>query len=113
MKGQLVLKNVIIRLKMGKEAFEKVSSRDIPVDVVWTGEIEGNLSIDYTEICSVLARFEETDYNYIEELASDIITVLQEEFPVGYWKVTVNKPFPPVSLRMDFTSFTMEGGGNA
>ena len=113
MKGQLVLKNVIIRLKLGNEPFEKISNSDIPVDIVWSGEITEGISIDYTDICEVLARFSEKEYDYIEELTSDILNTLVEEYPAGNWKVTVTKPFPPVSLKIESALFTMEGGSYA
>ncbi len=113
MKGQLVLKNVIIQLKIGSEPFEKISSSDIPVDIVWSGEITGGMSIDYTEICRVLTRFSEKEYNYIEELTSDILSTLLEEYPAGNWRVTVTKPFPLVSLKMESALFTLEGGNYA
>ncbi|MCD4847937.1 MAG: dihydroneopterin aldolase [Candidatus Aegiribacteria sp.] len=113
MRGQLVLKNVIIRLKLGSKPFEKISSSDIPVDIVWSGETAGGMSIDYTHICEILARFAEKEYDYIEELTSDILKTLVEEYPAGNWKVTVTKPFPPVSLKIKSVLFTMESGKNA
>ena len=110
MKGKLVLKNVIIRLKLGSESFEKISSSDIPVDIEWSGEITEGMSIDYTDICEVLVNFSEREYDYIEELALDILSALVEEYPAGNWKVTVIKPFPPVSLKTESVLFTIEGG---
>ncbi|MCK4505370.1 MAG: dihydroneopterin aldolase, partial [Candidatus Aegiribacteria sp.] len=101
MKGQLVLKNVIIRLKLGSEPFEKILSSDIPIDIIWSGEITGDMSIDYTHICEILARFSEKEYDYIEELTLDILNALVEEYPIDKWKVTVTKPFPAVSLKME------------
>ncbi len=112
MKGQLTLKNVIIRLKLGSEPFEKISDSDIPVDILWSGEMTGSMSIDYTGICEILAGFSEKEYDYIEELASDILNTLLEEYPTGYWKVIVTKPFPSVSLKMESALFAMEGGNN-
>lgn len=110
MKGKLVLKNVIIRLKLGSESFEKISSSDISVNIEWSGEITEGMSIDYTDICEVLANFSEREYDYIEELALDILNALVEEYPTGNWKVTVIKPFPPVSLKTESVLFTIEGG---
>ena len=110
MKGQLTLKNVIIRLKLGSELFEKISDSDIPVDILWSGEIKDGMSIDYTEICNILAELSEREYDYIEELASDILRSLLKDYPDGCWKVTVTKPFPQVSLKMESALFTIEGG---
>ncbi len=112
MKGRLDLKNMIIRLKLGSENHEKISSRDVPVSLVWTGEIAGSLSVDYSEVCDVLAEFEGKEYDYIEELAFDIRDVLRKAFPEGSWKVTVTKPFPQVRLKLESASFTVEGSYN-
>ncbi len=113
MKGQLVLKNVIIRLKLGNEPFEKISSRDIPVNIVWSGEMTESMSIDYTDICEMLTRYSEKEFDYIEELSSDILNTLMEEYPAGKWKVTVTKPFPQVSLKIESVLLTMGGGSYA
>ncbi len=110
MKGKLVLKNVIIRLKLGSESFEKISNSDVPVNIEWSGEITEGMSIDYTDICEVLVHFSERECVYIEELALDILNALVEEYPAGNWKVTVIKPFPPVSLKTESVLFTIEGG---
>ncbi len=112
MKGMLVLKNIILRLKLGAENQEKISSRDVPITVVWTGEVAVGPSIDYSDVCDALADFDEKEYDYIEDLASDILNLLRIEYPGGHWKVTVTKPFPPVSLKLESASFTVEGGEN-
>jgi dihydroneopterin aldolase len=112
MKGRLDLKNIILRLKLGVESHEKLSSRDVPITVGWTGEVSGSLSIDYSDVCDVLAGFMGSEYDYIEELAMDILNLLRKEFPDGFWKVTVTKPFPLISLKLESASFTVEGGGN-
>ena len=112
MKGRLDLKNIILRLKLGVKSHEKISSRDVPVTAVWTGEVAGSLSIDYSDVCDALAGFEEREYDYIEELASDILKLLRKKFPDGSWEVTVTKPFPPVSLKLESASYTIEGGEN-
>jgi len=112
MRGRLDLNNIILRLKLGVESHEKVSSRDVPITVVWTGEVSGSLSIDYSDVCDVLAEFTDSEYDYIEELAQDMLNLLRKEFPFGFWKVTVSKPFPLVSLKLESASFTIEGGEN-
>jgi len=110
MKGRLVLKNIIIRLKLGSEMHEKISSRDVPVTAVWTGEVASGPTIDYSDVCDSLAGFKDREYDYIEDLASDILSLLRREYPDGHWAVTITKPFPPVSLKLEFVSFTVEGG---
>lgn len=110
MKGRLVLKNIILRLKLGAEDIEKISSRDVPVTVSWSGRIAGGLSVDYAGVCEALMKFDEREYDYIEDLAADILGMLRMEYPDGCWEVTVTKPFPPVSLKLESASFTVEGG---
>lgn len=112
MKGRLVLNNIILRLKLGVEKQEKISSRDVPVDAVWTGEVASGPSIDYSDVCNVLAGFNDREYDYIEDLASDILSLLRGKYTEGHWTVTVTKPFPPVSLKLESASFTVEGGEN-
>ncbi|MCD4700727.1 MAG: hypothetical protein K8S24_02615 [Candidatus Aegiribacteria sp.] len=112
MKGRLVLKNIILRLKLGAANHEKISSRDVPVTAVWTGEVAGGPSIDYFDVCNALAGFNEREYDYIEDLASDVLNLLRREYPCGRWAVTITKPFPPVSLKLESASFTVEGGEN-
>ncbi len=113
MKGTLYLKNVILRLKLGAQAPEKLAARDVPVTLTWKGEVKGGASIDYSDICHVLAGFNEREYDYIEDLALDILELLHSKYPAGCWNVTVTKPFPPVSLKLESASFTVEGGGGS
>ncbi len=110
MKGRLVLKNIILRLKLGVDDREKISSRDVPVTVSWSGRISSGLSVNYADVCEALVKFDEKEYDYIEDLAEDILGMLRMEYPDGRWEVTITKPFPPVSLKMESASFTVEGG---
>ena len=113
MKGRLVLKNIILRLKLGAANQEKITQRDVPVTVTWSGRVAGGPSVDYSDVCRTLAGFEGREYDYIEDLASDILGVLLREYTDGRWAVTVTKPFPPVSLKMESASFTVEEGNHA
>jgi dihydroneopterin aldolase len=113
MRGQLFLSGIILRLKLGAEPGEKISRRDIPVDITWSGEVITGMSVDYSKVCSLLAGVQEMDFLYLEDLASHLLGILRHEFPGGSWKVTVRKPFPPVSLRINSASFTLEGEENA
>ena len=100
MKGRLVLKNIILRLKLGAENHEKISERDIPVTLSWSGKVTGGLSIDYSEVCKTLAVFEGREYDYIEDLSLDILSLLRREYADGHWSVKVTKPYPLVSLKL-------------
>ena len=109
MRGRLFLRNIILRLRLGEKPEETVSRRDVPVDVSWSGEVSQGISVDYSDVCSILSDVQEVDFLYLEDLTSHILHLLQKEFPGGSWTVTARKPFPPVSLRMDSASFTLEG----
>jgi dihydroneopterin aldolase len=112
MRGTLELEGLVLRLKLGALPSEKLSSRDLPIDISWTGEVTGVPSIDYAGICEKLAVLQEKDYDYIEDVASDVLSLLSREYPRGRWKVRVRKPFPPACLRVETASFTIEGGEN-
>jgi dihydroneopterin aldolase len=112
MKYRLELNKAILRLKLGADAHEKVSCRDVPVSLTWEGEVAKGPAIDYSDICMVLKGFEGKDYDYIEDLASDILFLLLRVYTEGHWTVTVNKPYPQVSLKLESASVTVEGGEN-
>ena len=63
MKGRLVLKNIILRLKLGAASHEKISQRDVPVTVTWNGKVASGPSIDYSDVCRTLAGFEGREYD--------------------------------------------------
>ncbi len=112
MRGTLELGGVILRLKLGKLPVEKISPRDVPVDISWTGSTSRMPGIDYSEVCQCLAVLQEREYDFIEELATGILDLLRRRYPSGIWKVKVRKPFPPAALKMEMASFTVEGGDN-
>lgn len=112
MRGTLELSGVVLRLRLGSLPREKLSSRDVPLDISWTGTVPDRLSVDYSDVCESLAAFQEREYDYLEELASDVLELLSTKYPHGRWRVTVRKPFPQVGLKVETASFTVEGGEN-
>lgn len=111
-RGTLELSGVVLRLRLGSLPREKLSARDVPLDISWTGTVTDGLSVDYSEVCENLAVFRDREYDYIEELAADVLELLSTEYPHGRWRVTVRKPFPQVGLKVETASFTVEGGEN-
>ena len=75
-------------------------------------KVTGGLSIDYSEVCKTLAGFEGREYDYIEDLSLDILSLLRREYSDGYWSVKVTKPYPLVSMKLESASFTVEEGDN-
>jgi dihydroneopterin aldolase len=112
MTGTLDLRGIVLRLKLGALGIEKISERDVPVDLSWRGSTEKGRVMDYALVCNELASLQDREYDYIEELAEDILGLLLREFPGGRWRVTVRKPFPPADLKIECASFTVEGGEN-
>jgi len=112
MTGMLQLDGIVLRLKLGVLPQEKAAARNVPVDLVWKGTVTSGPAVDYSEVCRYLGRLEDTDYDYLEDLAVDILEMLTGGFPSGEWRVTVKKPWPPTGLKLESASFTVEGGGN-
>jgi len=112
MTGTLELEGVILRVGLGALGSEKLSSRDLPLDITWTGTVTEGPGVDYAAVCQALAALQERDYDYIEEVAEEVLSLLEREYPEGIWKVRVRKPFPPACLRIGSASFTIEGGEN-
>lgn len=112
MRGRLHLDSIVLRLKLGVLPQEKAAARDVPLDLQWQGTVSSGPAVDYAEVCRELERLEGTDYDYLEDLAVDVLNLLTGRFPLGEWRVTVRKPWPPAGLKMESASFTVEGGGN-
>ncbi len=108
--GSLELKGVNLNLKLGVLPSERLEKRSVPVDLVWTGPLffRGEPVVDYSLVCSLLKTSLKGEYLYIEELAGDILFILQGSWP-GSWKVTVRKPEPPVDPPASEASVTVEG----
>lgn len=112
MRGRLDLQGLVLRLRLGVLPGEKLSSRDVPLDISWTGELRSPPSIDYGDLCRKLAELQDTDYDYMEDLAADVLRLLTGEYGIGRWSVRVSKPFPPAALRLGSAAFTVESGAD-
>jgi dihydroneopterin aldolase len=107
-RGTLELEGLVLRLVLGALPEEKLSLRDVPLDISWTGEVAGGPAVDYAAVCEKLAVLQNRDYDYIEDVASDVLSLLSAEYPGGHWRVRVRKPFPPAALRIETASFSVE-----
>ena len=109
--GTLTLEGVSLTLRLGVLPAERIEARVVPVDIQWSGELfaGGKPAVDYSEVCSALKTGIKTEYQFIEELAADILSVLTAGWQ-GRWKVTVHKAFPPVAPSMDAASVSVSGG---
>ncbi len=108
--GRLEIKGISLNLKLGAYPFERLEKRAVPLDLVWTGPLlsRGEPVVDYSLVCAMLKTSLKAEYLYIEELAGDILLMLQERW-TGSWKVTVRKPQPPVDPPAHEASVTVEG----
>lgn len=109
-RGKLDLEGLVLRLRLGVLPQEKVSCRDVPVNLSWTGSFDRSPPVDYSEVCEKLAVIQDRDYDYIEDLAAEILDILCREYRRGRWTVRVVKPCPPAGLRLQAASFEIEGG---
>ncbi|MCD6588599.1 MAG: dihydroneopterin aldolase [Candidatus Fermentibacteraceae bacterium] len=109
--GNLSLEGISLALRLGALPFERIEPRRVLVDLEWTGEVfrSGKPVVDYSLVCSALKNGVETEYLFIEELAGDILELLEERWP-GAWTVTVGKMFPPVDPPMERASVSITGG---
>ncbi|RKZ01982.1 hypothetical protein DRQ21_09610 [Candidatus Fermentibacteria bacterium] len=109
--GALSLEGISLTLRLGALPFERIEPRKVLVDLKWTGEVfkSGRPVVDYSLVCSVLKNGVEAEYLFIEELAADILDLLEERWP-GAWTVTVGKTFPPVDPTMERASVSITGG---
>ncbi|OPL19014.1 MAG: hypothetical protein AVO35_03560 [Candidatus Aegiribacteria sp. MLS_C] len=112
MRGRLDLQGLVLRLRLGVLPEEKLSERDVPLDISWTGELGSPPAIDYGDVCHRLAGLQGSDYDYIEDLAADVLRLLTGEFKGGVWSVRVSKPFPPAGLRLRSAAVTVQGGSD-
>lgn len=112
MRGTLELEGLVLRLVLGALPQEKLSRRDVRLDISWTGELTGVPSVDYAAVCEKLAVLQNRDYDYIEDVASDVLSHLTSGFPRGTWRVRVGKPFPPACLKLQNAAFIIEGSGD-
>ena len=110
--GTLELQGVVLRVRLGVLETEKLSARDLPLDISWTGTLREGPGVDYAAVCEKLAVLQDRDYDYLEEVAEEVLSLLEREFPEGLWKVRAVKPFPPACLKIGSASFTLEGGEN-
>jgi dihydroneopterin aldolase len=109
LKGTLELNGIDLTLKLGLHPFERLSARSVPVDLVRNGPLmeNGIPLVDYSEVCTVLVSGLREEYLYVEELAGDILELLNRSWPGG-WRVRVRKIQPPVTPSMAEASVTVE-----
>jgi len=104
---------MVLRLTLGVLPEEKLSPRDVPVDLAWTSTHSGGAPFDYRDVAGTASRFAGGEYDLLEDLAESLLEALSKDFPGGTWTVTVRKPWPPVGLPLECVSFTLEGGSDA
>lgn len=107
--GTLELTGINLTLKLGLHSFERLARRSVPVDLFRRGLLmeDGIPSVDYSEVCTVLASGLREEYLYVEELAGDILDLLDKSWPGG-WRVRVTKVQPHVTPPMAEASVTVE-----
>ncbi len=104
--GTLEMRGIGLRLRLGVHPFERIEPRSVPVDLVYRGPLFP--LVDYSLVCSLLGDSLGEQYLHIEELASDVLSLVKSKWP-GSWRVTVHKVQPPVEPPMAEASVTIEG----
>ena len=108
--GTLFLKNLSLTLQLGALPFERIESRRVNLDLKWAGELfeAGKPTVDYSLVCTELKSKLEPEYLYIEELARDVLIILEAGWP-GTWIVSVHKEHPPTDLPLEKATVTIGG----
>lgn len=79
------------------------------MDLAFSGRRGGaGPAVDYALLCQALEELSGERFDYIEEVADRAFSLLSSRWP-GRWKVTVRKPFPPVSTVLESAEYTIEG----
>ncbi|MCD4706396.1 MAG: dihydroneopterin aldolase [Candidatus Sabulitectum sp.] len=99
--GTLFLEGISLTVRLGALPFERTEPRSVKMDLKWIGELfSGGIPVvDYSQVCASLRNKLMPEYKYIEELASDVIVILENDWP-GRWTVAVHKDHPPTEPPM-------------
>lgn len=106
MTGTLVLRGVSLTVFLGALPCEKLFPRRVGLDVSYTGSAFPEPVIDYGEVCSSLAPLSGERFDFVEQVADRVFSLLKTRWP-GDWSVTVKKPFPPVNPTMECAEYTI------
>ncbi len=95
LKGILYLDEIALFLKLGALPHEQIEPRKVLVNLKWNGLLfsDGTPFIDYAIVCSALQDNLKASYRFIEELAADIMKILETNWN-GKWEVAVVKRYP-------------------
>lgn len=106
MTGTLELRGVSLTVFLGVLPCEKLFDRRVGLDVSFTGNASPVPLIDYGEICSSLAPVSGESFDFIEQVAERVFSILNARWP-GDWRVTVRKHFPPVNPTVECAEYTI------
>ena len=106
MTGTLELRGVSLTVFLGVLPCEKLFARRVGLDVSFTGSTPSVPLIDYGEVCSSLAPLSGESFDFIEQVAERVFSILKTRWP-GDWIVTVRKHFPPVNPTLECAEYTI------
>lgn len=106
MTGTLKLRGLSLAVFLGALPSEKLFPRRVVLDVSFTGNDHPVRFVDYSEICSLIASISEESFDYIEQLAERVHSLLSDRWP-GKWRVSARKPFPPVDQALECAEYTI------
>lgn len=108
--GTLLLKGISLTLKLGALPVERIEPRQVKIDLEWVGDLlsNGKPTVDYAVVCDALKNDLSDGYEYIEELAQNVMGILESRW-AGSWTVSVHKDHPPGDPHMERATITIEG----
>lgn len=108
LEGLLSLDEIELFLKLGALPSEQIEPRKVLVNLKWNGLLfsDGTPTIDYSVVCIVLQNKLKPSYRFIEQLAGDIMKILETNW-TGKWEVTVVKKHPLTQPAMKSAKVTI------
>jgi len=107
---RLTLEGLILRAVLGAGPGERLSARNVELDVSTGQPASGEGRLDYAEVVSTLKALQGGEYSYVEDLAAGAADLLLSRWPRRKWTVTVRKVRPPADLPLGRAVYTLVRG---
>ncbi len=106
--GILRLSGIEFSAILGVLPEERIAPRLVRLDLECSGEWSAGAAqlLDYRDAVDAVAALAGREYGLLEDLVSDVLSVLEGLRPGLAWKVTATKAFPSLRLRTDSATFT-------
>lgn len=108
--GRLALEGLVLRVVLGADPGERLSTRSVELDVSTEQPASGGDRLDYAQVVEGLQPLQGGVYSYVEDLASAASDLLLTRWPRRRWTVTVRKVRPMAALPLRRAVYTLTRG---